>query len=236
MFNQVELKVYGDYALFTDPLTKIGGEKFTYSIPTYEALNGIMQAIYWKPTFMWVIDECRVMNRIQTEAKGIRPIKYTGGNDLANYTYLKNVEYQIKAHMEWNLNYPDLKGDRDKKKHLAIFKRSLKKGGRRSIFLGASECPAYAETCEFGSGKGYYDNDNLRFGIMYHGLTYANQAVRENEKRHITTRLWDASMENGIIKFPHPEECQIRKIGPKESLKPFSEDNVTFAAEEESKE
>ena len=35
--NIVEFKVYGKYALFTDPITKIGGEKFSYQIPTYQA-------------------------------------------------------------------------------------------------------------------------------------------------------------------------------------------------------
>lgn len=41
--NQIEYKVYGRYALFTDPLTKTGGEKFTYQIPTYQALKGITE-------------------------------------------------------------------------------------------------------------------------------------------------------------------------------------------------
>lgn len=41
MENRVEFKVYGKYALFTDPLTKIGGEKCSYQIPTYQALKGI---------------------------------------------------------------------------------------------------------------------------------------------------------------------------------------------------
>ena len=30
--NTVEFKVFGDYGLFTDPLTK-GGEKFSYQVP-----------------------------------------------------------------------------------------------------------------------------------------------------------------------------------------------------------
>lgn len=38
-------KVYGDYALFTDPIMKIGGEKFTYPVPTYQALKGITESI-----------------------------------------------------------------------------------------------------------------------------------------------------------------------------------------------
>lgn len=39
MRNQIEYTVYGDYALFTDPFTKLGGEKMTMHIPTYEALK-----------------------------------------------------------------------------------------------------------------------------------------------------------------------------------------------------
>ena len=74
--NTIEYEVYGDYALFSDPVVRVGGEKTSYSIPTYEALRGITESIFWKPTISWVIDEIRVMNRIQTETKGIRPIKY----------------------------------------------------------------------------------------------------------------------------------------------------------------
>jgi len=37
--NIVEFKVSGDLALFADVLTRPGGEKFSYPIPTYEALE-----------------------------------------------------------------------------------------------------------------------------------------------------------------------------------------------------
>ena len=37
--NSIEFKVWGRYALFTDPLTRIGGEKCSYHIPTYESLK-----------------------------------------------------------------------------------------------------------------------------------------------------------------------------------------------------
>ncbi len=39
MKNEIVFKVTGRYALFTDPVTKIGGEKSTLSLPTYEALS-----------------------------------------------------------------------------------------------------------------------------------------------------------------------------------------------------
>ena len=107
--NIVEFQVTGDYALFSDPITRVGGEKCTYQVPTYEALKGILHSVYWKPTFIWVIDAVRVMNPIQMETKGIRPIKYSGGgNDLSYYTYLKDCRYQVRAHFEWNENRPEL--------------------------------------------------------------------------------------------------------------------------------
>ena len=98
--NIVEFQVKGDYGLFTDPIMRVGGEKCSYQIPTYEALKGILHSVYWKPTLIWVIDAVRVMRPIQTEVKGIRPIKYNGGNDLSYYTYLKDCCYQVRAHFE----------------------------------------------------------------------------------------------------------------------------------------
>ena len=77
--NIVEFQVSGPYALFSDPIMRVGGEKCTYQIPTYEAMKGIMMSVYWKPTIIWYIDKVRVMKPIQTEVKGIRPIKYNGG-------------------------------------------------------------------------------------------------------------------------------------------------------------
>ena len=96
--NRVEFEVSGPLAMFADPITRVGGEKCSYQIPTYEALKGILQSIYWKPTVIWIIDAVRVMNPIQMETKGIRPIGYHGGNELSYYTYLKDVRYRVRAH------------------------------------------------------------------------------------------------------------------------------------------
>ena len=50
--NIVEFKVSGRYALFSDPINRIGGEKFSYQVPTYQALKGILESVYWKPTLI----------------------------------------------------------------------------------------------------------------------------------------------------------------------------------------
>jgi CRISPR-associated protein Cas5, subtype I-C/DVULG len=223
MRNQIEFEVYGNYALFTDPLTKIGGEKFSYQIPTYQALKGIVESIYWKPTLIWYIDEVRVMNPIQTESKGIRPIEYNGGNTLAYYTYLKDVRYQVRAHFEFNPHREDLVHDRNEHKHHNISKRALQAGGRRDIFLGTRECQGYVEPCVFGEGAGFYDQTpEIDFGIMVHGINYPDETGRQERE----TRLWRAKMEYGIIRFIRPEDCTlIRKTG-EGTIKPFDTSNI----------
>lgn len=228
--NIVTFEVFGDYALFSDPVMRVGGEKASYQIPTYEALKGILHSIYWKPTIVWYIDKVRVMNPIQTEVKGIRPIKYNGGNDLSFYTYLKDCRYQVQAHFEWNENRPELIGDRNENKHHNIAKRMIEKGGRRDIFLGARECQGYVEPCEFGSGKGAYDEmPELAFGLMYHGITYADEAYSDETKNRMTVRFWYPTMKKGVITFPRPEECTITKtVRENMAVKPFGEDLGNF--------
>lgn len=234
--NSVEFEVTGEYGLFSDPVTRVGGEKFSYQIPTYEALKGIMQSIYWKPTLIWIIDKVRIMNTIQTDTKGIRPIKYDkNANDLSYYTYLKSCRYQVLAHFIWNENRPELAADRNEHKHHNIAKRMIERGGRRDIFLGTRECQGYVSPCTFDSGRGDYDEiPEINFGMMYHGITYADEAYSEETKGKMTVRLWQAVMRYGIIEFLPPWECIHRPVREM-NIKRFDEKlgNFTLADEEE---
>lgn len=228
--NTVEFRVYGGYALFSDILTRPGGEKASYPIPTYEALKGMLSSIYWKPTIIWIIDSVRVMNPIRTVRKGIRPIKYGGGNDLSYYMYLKDVNYQVRAHFEWNENRPELVGDRNEHKHHNIAKRMIERGGRRDVFLGTRECQAYVEPCVFGSGEGYYDDTgDIPYGIMYHGITYADEAVNEQDLGQMSIRLWQPVMSNGVIDFIRPEECTMVRHIKEMPIKIFGEAENNFS-------
>lgn len=206
--NRVEFKVSGKYALFTDPLTKIGGEKCSYHIPTYEALKGILSSVYWKPTIIWFIDKARVMKRIRTQTRSAKPVEYGGGNSLAIYTYLADVEYQVQAHFEFNENRQDMKHDRNENKHFFVARRMIEKGGRRDIFLGARECQGYVEPCRFGEGKSDYDDyGEIAFDLMFHGLDYPDELGKDE----LHARFWRPKMIDGKINFIRPEECSIRK-------------------------
>ena len=228
--NIVEFQVTGDYGLFSDPIMRVGGEKCSYQVPTYEALRGILSSVYWKPTIIWCIDAVRVVNQIQTEVKGVRPIKYQGGNDLAYYTYLKDCRYQVRAHFEWNENRPELAGDRNENKHHNIAKRMIEKGGRRDVFLGARECQGYVEPCRFGEGEGAYDSvQELGFGLMYHGITYADEAYSDETTGRMTANFWYPTMKKGIITFLRPEECPLHKTLRSMEMKPFGDARNNFS-------
>ena len=218
--NSIQFKVWGRYALFTDPITKLGGERCSYHIPTYEALKGVAKSIYWKPTLIWYIDKVRIMKTVRTQTKGTKPLKMSGGNELSIYTYLVDVEYQVLAHFDWNYHRPELAKDRIDGKHFQITQRMLERGGRQDVFLGTRDCQGYVEPCNFGEGIGAYDDvDELSYGLMFHGFDYPD----ETGKDEMVTRLWWPVMKNGIIEFDHPERCPIRKFVRPMQAKIFGE-------------
>jgi CRISPR-associated protein Cas5d len=223
--NEVKFKVHGKYALFTDPLTKIGGEKCSYHIPTYEALKGILSSVYWKPTIVWIIDKMRVMKRIRTQSRSAKPLNYGGVypslrdmgkkeepfNTLSIYTYLADVEYQVQAHFEWNENRKDMAKDRNENKHYYVAKRMIERGGRRDIFLGARECQGYVEPCRFGEGKSDYDDyGEIAFDLMFHGFDYPDELGKDE----LHARFWRPKMVDGKVDFIRPAEClpELRKV------------------------
>lgn len=233
--NSIEFRLWGRYALFTDPLTRIGGEKCSYHIPTYEALKGVVKSIYWKPTLVWVIDEVRVMKRIRTQTKGTKPQEFSGGNSLAIYTFLSDVEYQVRAHFEWNIHRPELAADRIEGKHYDITRRMLERGGRQDIFLGTRDCQGYVSPCEFGSGAGELDADGeLGFGLMFHSFDYPDETGVDADGKHkLFTRSWQPTMVNGVIRFDRPEDCKVRKFVREMSPKSFGIDASQRSVDDE---
>lgn len=234
--NSIEYQVSAKYALFSEVVTRVGGEKFSYQVPTYQALKGITESIYWKPTLIWYIDGVRVMNKIQTESKGVRTILYkpkkSVQNDLSYYTYLKDVRYQVLAHFEWNEQREDLAADRDENKHHNIAKRCVNAGGRRDIFLGTRECQGYVEPCEFNSGEGYYDEyGEISLGYMFHSFIYPD----ENQNHDFISQFWRPQMDNGIIEFPRPGSPELdgRVIREHEKMKQFDLGQTILPVEEE---
>lgn len=230
MNNSISFRLWGRYALFTDPVTKTGGEKCSYHVPTYEAVKGVVKSIYWKPTIIWYVDRVRVMKPLRTQTKGTKPLAWSGGNSLAIYTFLHEVEYQVEAHFEWNEHRPELARDRIDGKHYSIAKRMLEKGGRQDVFLGVRDCQGYVAPCRFGEGEGAYDRiDELSFGLMFHSFDYPD----ETGKNELAGRFWQATMREGVLQFPRPEACKKRRFIRPMTAKPFGLDENLQSVERE---
>ena len=112
------------------------------------------------------------------------------------------------------LYHPELYKDWNENKHHNIAKRMVQRGGRRDIFLGTRECQAFVEPCEFGQGESAYDSmpGEVDYDFMYHGITYADEAILEEDKNKMTVRFWRPVMQKGgIIEFVRPEECTQKR-------------------------
>jgi CRISPR-associated protein Cas5d len=56
------VKVWGELACFTRPEMKV--ERVTYPVPTPSAARGILEAIFWKPEFIWTIHSVTILRPI----------------------------------------------------------------------------------------------------------------------------------------------------------------------------
>ena len=85
------------------------------------------------------------------------------------------------------------------------------------------------EPCVFGEDTGSYDNlDELGFGLMYHGITYADEAYSEETKNKMTANFWYPVMKNGVITFPKPQNCPLHKPLGDMEMKKFGEEYDNF--------
>ncbi len=216
---EFEIGIYGNGALFTNPLTKTGGEKSSYPVPTYGALKGLIEQIYWKPTFIVSIDAVRVMNNIKYKHRRYsitnfhrRAVNGWRSKELYTYAYLEDVHYRVRFRLDWNRHQRHLADDRNEAKHKAIMDKWILRGGKCAPFLGVSECPAVIRPEKFGSpedGEGFYDRcGRMDMGVMFHswmwGTEYGSDMLRKS--------YWRAVMNNGIINFPHPEDAIVERV------------------------
>ncbi len=118
--NRITLRVWGDFACFTRPEMKV--ERVSYPVMTPSAARGILEAVYWEPQMLYLIDAIRVVKRGRwisfrrnevTKVISIdnakswmhspeqtTPIQAGGGGDdgtQRNMLALQDVEYLITA-------------------------------------------------------------------------------------------------------------------------------------------
>jgi len=204
----IKLKVWGSYACFTRPEMKV--ERVSYDVMTPSAARGILEAIYWKPAIIWMIDRIHVLNPIRFDnirrnelagkltvgtikkamKDGISPVETFIENDRQQRAamVLRDVSYVIEAHFEFTGSE-----DNNAAKHKEIFDRRARKGQCfHHPYLGCREFPAHFELVEDGIPQSNHVGEH-DLGWMLHDMDFEN---------NMEAKFFRAEMHSGIIEVP----------------------------------
>lgn len=212
----IRLRVWGEFACFTRPEMKV--ERVSYDVMTPSAARGVLEAIYWKPQILWVIDRIHVLSEIRftnirrnevkskISADKVKTAMKSGKGQLGFYvddgdnrqqrasTLLRDVEYLIEAHFE-------LKDTSEPpQKHFEMFKRRAEKGQCfHHPYLGCREFVAQFEWQE-GELPASPLQGTRELGYMLHDIDFAND---------MTPRFFRATLINGVLTVPPFESAAV---------------------------
>ena len=202
--NSFDVLFWGDWALFSSPLTMLSGSKYSYPVPPLSAIKGMMKAIYWKPSVEWEIESIEIINPIQRETKNVllQADKYQSSQRGTN-NYLKDVVYRVKGHLIASKYKKQFAQDQNHnlQKHTTIaHSRFMKGSGYTTPVLGVSECRAF--TCETRQRPDlvehpYYVDKELCVDMMLLDIVYPL-----NVDDDMYRVFWTPEIQNGVISFP----------------------------------
>jgi CRISPR-associated protein Cas5d len=194
----------GPYACFTRPELK--SERVSCPVMTPSAAKGVLEAIYWKPEFDFVVTMIEVLQPIRwatvrrNEVNSMITLDWVrkamtdvsqrfdveGDRDQRSTVFLRDVAYRIRAQVRLRPH-----ADKPEAAYRDQFRRRVDRGACYSQpFLGTRECSA-----EFSpdSGQGPIpDTDDL--GIMLHGIDYQPAGERYT--------WFDARLDHGVLAIP----------------------------------
>ncbi|MEW6635680.1 MAG: type I-C CRISPR-associated protein Cas5c [Actinomycetota bacterium] len=220
----LEVKVWGDLACFTRP--EFGVERVSYEVMTPSAARGILEAIFWKPEFRWLVREIQVLNPIRRYSilrnemnttqseRAARSWERSGGGYYADedraqrHTLcLRDVAYIIRADIEL-------------KPHASAHPAKYRDQFRRRVKRGQCFNQPYLGTREFSAFFGPPDGDEQPIdltddlGLMLFDVeflpdesgkvSYAGHGPdgREIVKGNARPKFFPARLEGGVLRVP----------------------------------
>jgi CRISPR-associated protein Cas5d len=204
----VAVKVWGDFACFTRPEMKV--ERVTYPLMTPSAARGVLEAIFWKPEFTWLVERIWVLNEIRyfsilrnevnhrVPERSAREWSEWGGyiashrdNRSQRHTLaLRDVAYVIQARPKPKPGASDSAKFRDQ------FRRRVARGQCYSRpYLG---CREFAASFAPPTGNEQPVELSVDFGRMLLDLDFA-----PDRSGRAVPRFFEARLEKGILRVPH---------------------------------
>jgi len=209
----LRLKVWGDFACFTRPEMKV--ERVSYDVMTPSAARGILEAIYWKPQFLWRIRRIHVLKpirrfsilRTEVKSKAVVSSAKKGDRYFVNDDHtqrhtlaLRDVAYLIEADVHLHPNYAG-DANNNEVKHRDQFRRRVAKGQSfHRPYLGCREFVAH-----FGEPDGTETppeelaGREEPLGRMLFDIAYTGKGKKRGEG---TPRFFSATLADGILHVP----------------------------------
>lgn len=214
------LKVWGDNACFTRPEMKV--ERVSYDVMTPSAARGILEAILWKPSIRWIIQQIDVLQPIRWQSirrneisniissRNIMSAMTNGQGALHLYIEddrqqraslcLREVAYTIHATYELTAK---ARPEDSLGKYWDMFTRRASKGQCfTQPYLGCREFAANFELIETKAELPPTITDSRDLGWMLHDLDYTSETPQPY--------FFRAQMEKGAIKIPYPKSSEVK--------------------------
>lgn len=198
------VEVRGPYACFTRPELK--SERVSYPVMTPPAAKGILEAIYWKPEFDYVVTVIEVLRPVRwaslrrnevtsmvtldwvRKAMADATLRFDveDDRDQRNTVFLRNVAYRIRAQVR-----PRPHSGRPEATYREQFRRRVDRGACFSQpFLGTRECSA--DFSKVTGEEPVAATEDL--GLMLHSIGYDPDGE--------TYAWFDARLESGVLRVP----------------------------------
>jgi CRISPR-associated protein Cas5d len=217
----IRLLVSGKWALFTRPEMKV--ERVSYDVMTPSAARGILEAIHWKPSIKWIVEEIHVLKPIRFQSirrnevgakastRAIGAAMKAG--DIGNLTLviennrqqrastvLTDVAYVICARFALT---PRAGADDNEGKHLDTFNRRARKGQCfHQPCLGSREFPAEFQLIEPSAASPQAIGETRDLGFMLYDIDHSGDR---------SSLFFRAALDQGVVRVPSPDSPDIRR-------------------------
>jgi CRISPR-associated protein Cas5d len=226
----IRLLVSGRWALFTRPEMKV--ERASYDVMSPSAARGILEAIHWKPSIKWIIEEIHVLKPIRfqsirrNEVGSKIPVSKIKsaivGGDLSPLSLivdevdpktgkLKNRQQRASTVLT-DVAYvicarfaltPKAGSDDNEGKHLDTFNRRARKGQCfHQPCLGTREFPAQFELIEPDVALPQAIDETRDLGFMLYDIDHAGDR---------SSLFFRAALNRGVMRVPPPDSPEIRR-------------------------
>ena len=199
-------------------------ERASYDVMSPSAARGILEAIHWKPSIKWIIEEIHVLKPIRFQSirrnevgsKGFAVADRSGDEKRRHRrsrsshrgqtvqqrasTVLTDVAYVICARFALT---PKAGPDDNEGKHLDTFNRRARKGQCfHQPCLGTREFPAQFELIEPDATLPQAIDETRDLGFMLYDIDHAGDR---------SSLFFRAALDRGVMRVPPPDSPEIRR-------------------------